>query len=302
MISRCRPSRLLLEECGLPVCLQHEIPAHRVLRPEADGAIEAAGLETACVRNLEHVVRGAEDRGDAAVLVEDVLQEREAVPLLGAVMQRIGTAIGGFDAQRIRGVVARDEVVEAAVRAAVIEARRDLAVAAAIDADLAAFVEQAGLGLHVDDAGGAVAIFGRQGAGDQLHRFRQPRIEGLSEHGYAFGNDDAVQAVLQAIVLAADMQLAEGILRGAWRLEDDLIEQRVLAARLGLDVLGRDGVGRGADLGLDAVAGFGEFLRGDDDGFDGLCRAAFDLGRSGCDKAERRRCCGRRQKNKRDID
>ena len=69
--------------------------------------------------------------------------------------------------------------------------------------------------------------------------FGQTRIERLAEHRNAFGQDDAVEAVLQAVVLAADVQLAEGILRHAGRLQDHLVEQRVLAARLGLDVLGR---------------------------------------------------------------
>ena len=55
--------------------------------------------------------------------------------------------------------------------------------------------------------------------------FRQARIEGLAEHRNAFGQDDAVEAVLQAVMLAADMQLAEGILRHARRLQDHRIER-----------------------------------------------------------------------------
>ena len=89
----------------------------------------------------------------------------------------------------------------------------------------------------------------------------QPRIERLAEHRNAFRQDDAVDAVLQAVVLAADVQLAEGILRHARRLQDHLIEQRVVAAGLVLDVLGGDRVGRGAELGLDAVARFRQLLR-----------------------------------------
>jgi hypothetical protein len=138
-------------------------------------------------------------------------------------------------------IIARDEIVEAAVRAAVVEARRDLAVAAAIDADLAARLEHAGLGLHVDDAGGAVAIFGGQGAGDE--RDGSPARRGSSvwpNTEMPSGNDDAVEAILQAVVLAAHMQLAEGILRHAGRLKDDLIEKIVIAAGLCLDGRRRD--------------------------------------------------------------
>ena len=80
------------------------------------------------------------------------------------------------------------------------------------------------------------AIFGGQGAVDQLDAFRQARIEGLAEHRNAFGQDDAVEAVLQAVMLAADMQLAEGILRHAGRLQDHRIELEIVAARLALEM------------------------------------------------------------------
>ena len=96
---------------------------------------------------------------------------------------------------------------------------------------------------------------------------RQPGIQGLAEHRNAFRQDDAVEAVLQAIMLAADVQLAEGILRHARRLQDHRIERGIVAARLVLNVLGGDGVGRGAGLGLDAVARGGQALGGDGDGF-----------------------------------
>ena len=56
------------------------------------------------------------------------------------------------------------------------------------------------------------AIFGGQGAGDQPHGIGQTGIEGLAEHRNAFRQDDAVQPVLQAVMLAAHMQLAETVL------------------------------------------------------------------------------------------
>ena len=62
--------------------------------------------------------------------------------------------------------------------------------------------------------------------------FGQPRIERLAEHRNAFRQDDAVEPVLQAVMLAADMQLAEGILGHARRLQDHRIERRIVAARL----------------------------------------------------------------------
>ena len=61
------------------------------------------------------------------------------------------------------------------------------------------------------------------------------RIEGLAEHVDAFGKDDPVQPVLQAVVLAADVQLPERVLRDTGRLQNHLIEESVVAARRGLD-------------------------------------------------------------------
>jgi hypothetical protein len=69
------------------------------------------------------------------------------------------------------------------------------------------------------------AIFRRQRAGDEFDRRGEPRIERLAEHADAFGKRDAVEPVLQRVVLAADMELPVGILRHAGHLQDDLIEQ-----------------------------------------------------------------------------
>ena len=87
----------------------------------------------------------------------------------------------------------------------------------------------------------------------------QARIQRLAEHRNTLGQDDAVQPVLQAVVLAAHMQLAETVLRHARHLQDHGIELGVVAAGLGLNVLGVDGVGGGAGLGLDAVAAAASF-------------------------------------------
>jgi hypothetical protein len=80
----------------------------------------------------------------------------------------------------------------------------------------------------------------------------------LPEDADALGQDDAVEPVLQAVVLAAHVKLAEGILRHVRRLHDHLVEQRVVAARGRRDRGIIDGVGRGAGLGLDAGAGLVE--------------------------------------------
>ena len=82
---------------------------------------------------------------------------------------------------------------------------------------------------------------------------------------------------MQRVVLAADMELAEGILRHARRLQDHLVEQIVRTAGRGFDVLRGDGVGRGAGLRLDAVARRIQALGGDDHGFDRAGILACDL-------------------------
>ena len=66
----------------------------------------------------------------------------------------------------------------------------------------------------------------------------EARAQRLAEHAQALGQDDAVQAELQAVVLAADVDLAVGILGDARRLQDDLVERRVLAAGQRLDAPG----------------------------------------------------------------
>jgi hypothetical protein len=111
-------------------------------------------------------------------------------------------------------------------------------------------------------------VFRRQRARDQFNRGGQPRIERLPEHADSFGQRDAVEPILQRVVLAADVELTIGILRHAGHLQNDLIEQRVVAARRILDVLRGDGVGRSSNLGLNARPRVAEFLGRHDDGLD----------------------------------
>jgi hypothetical protein len=70
---------------------------------------------------------------------------------------------------------------------------------------------------------------------------------------------------LQVVVIAADVKLSEGVLHDIGRLQEDLIELHVRAARLGGDLRTADGVARGAGLRLDAGARCVQSLRGDDD-------------------------------------
>ena len=84
-----------------------------------------------------------------------------------------------------------------------------------------------------------------------------------AEHRQAFGQYDAVQAVLHAVMLAANVELAIGILRHAGRLQHDLVQAGVVSGRHRLDGLAGDRVGGRAGLRLDGVPRRIEAPRGD---------------------------------------
>ena len=75
----------------------------------------------------------------------------------------------------------------------------------------------AGLGVHIDDAGGVKAELGRQAAVDQRYGIDQPGVQFLPEAVERLGQQHAVDAIGQVRVLAADVFLAEGILDDARR-------------------------------------------------------------------------------------
>jgi hypothetical protein len=61
--------------------------------------------------------------------------------------------------------------------------------------------------------------------------------QALAEKADAFGQDHAIDAVLHIGVVVTDMDLPEKILRHAWRLQQRLIERRILPAGLPRDCL-----------------------------------------------------------------
>ncbi|MBW8760357.1 MAG: hypothetical protein JF586_22435 [Burkholderiales bacterium] len=210
------------------------------------------GLLPTQVGDLERTDRRAGAGGDAVVAIEDVLDVAEGMVLVRVIVQRIRAAVRRLHAEVARKRISRDEVVHVARAARVVDAGLDGAVAAAVDRDGPAGLDRVGLRLDVDDAGRAQAVLRRQGAGDQRHRLDQARIQRLAEDADALGKDDAVEAVLQAGMLAADMELAEGILHHLGRLQQHLVQRHVVAARHGVDGLRVERVDRCASLRLDA--------------------------------------------------
>ena len=87
---------------------------------------------------------------------------------------------------------------------------------AAVDRDLPAVLEQAGLGGDVDDAGGAKAVLRGQGAGQKVELADEAGAQGLSEHRDALGQDHPVQPVLDVVVVVAVLVLSALIGSGAF--------------------------------------------------------------------------------------
>ena len=87
----------------------------------------------------------------------------------------------------------------------------------------------------------------------------------MTEHADAFRQDDAVDAVLQSVVLAPDVKLAEGILRDLRHLQHDLVEQRIVPSRHLRNGRGVDGVGTRAGLSLYVRTHFVQVLGGHHD-------------------------------------
>src|SRR5450432_3901935 len=109
--------------------------------------------------------------------------------LRGVIMIRARAAVGRLDAEIIAQKVPGDEVVESAFAAAVVKARLDCAMAAAVNRHRAARIDDSAFGFQVDDAGGAQAVLRRQCAGNESHRGNESGIERLTEYTDALRQD-----------------------------------------------------------------------------------------------------------------
>jgi len=104
----------------------------------------------------------------------------------------------------------------------------------------------------------------------------------------------AVQAVLHIGVLVADVHLAEAVLRDAGRLQQDLLQGRLVALGQGLDGAAVEAVHGGAKAGLDGGARRVQPLRGHGNVVERHVAAEVDGGRRR-DRPGRRRRKLRRQ-------
>ena len=136
-----------------------------------------------------------------------------------------------LDADVVADILADREIVEVAGAAAIFQRRLHPVVGSDHRRDLAAGIGRAGLHRDVDHTGGAQAVLGGQGAGDQRELVGKARRHDVAEQGQPLGKLHAVEPVLQAAMVAADMDLAEAVLHDAGRPQQHLVERGVLAER-----------------------------------------------------------------------
>ena len=98
--------QIIAQKCGLTVDVEPQ-----------------RGLQTHLIRNLELIVRDTHDQRQAVAGIDDVLEIAEALNLGRVIMERIGTAVGRFDAKIVLLVVAGYIVGVFAVAAAVFGGR-----------------------------------------------------------------------------------------------------------------------------------------------------------------------------------
>ena len=210
---------------------------------------------TRIVGDLELAARRAEDRAHPRRRVDDSRDIRKAALLVADIVQRVEARGGVLDADGVVEVVASNEIIDLADTPAIFEARLQPAPATAVHRDRAAGFERAGLGLDVDDAGGAEAVLRRQRAGDQRHRVGEASLQRLAEDVDPLRQLHPVDTELQVPVVATDMKLTERILSDAGCLQQQLIGWRVVALRLGLNIGALQLVDGSAEAWLDFAAG-----------------------------------------------
>lgn len=207
------------------------------------------------VGDLEAVVRVADQQAETGVLVDQVGQIGEALALMGFVMEGVEAVDRVFQAILVLVVIAADEPAQTPAAAPQRGVGVDGAVGARGDADAAAIAELGPiLGGDVDHRSGAVAELCRQCAIEQLEVLDDARLQALAEARDGFGNDHAVDAVLQVGVVAAHVDAAVGILYHARRLQQDLIEWRRRAERQAIDIVSGDGKLAAADVRRQGIA------------------------------------------------
>src|SRR5882757_6831152 len=95
--------------------------------------IDDARCLVAASWNLKRAGRTRQHRAQAVALIENVFQVRKLMMLRGVIVIRARAAVRRLDAEIVAQKVRRNEIVESAGAAAVVEARLDRSVAASVN-------------------------------------------------------------------------------------------------------------------------------------------------------------------------
>lgn len=176
-------------------------------------------------------------------------------------MQRAGAVGRVVDAEVIVHVGGNDKVLQLPAGSTQLQGRFQGIVAAPIERNFAAVELGARLRGDVDDARGAVAELGRQRARQDAHRLDHPGIDFLAKTVESFRQEDAVDAVLDIAVVAADVHFPKFLLDHAGRLQQHLLKGGVFALTHQLNLGRIDRIGDGAQAGSYFLAGGIEISR-----------------------------------------
>ena len=169
---------------------------------------------------------------------------------------------GIFEAEAIVVVGAGDKVIEAVRCAADLEGGFEGIKGSAVDGEFVVLEGGPGFGGDINDAGGVEAELRGEAAGDEGGGLDETGIELLGEAFEGLGEEDAVDAVGEIGVFAADMLATEGVGDDTWACEEDCWKGAFSPPGDG-DLCGTKGGGCVAEAGSDAEAGLVEW--GDDD-------------------------------------
>jgi hypothetical protein len=176
----------------------------------AGSASEASGVDhlSRIIGDLISLRRDAGERDEPCRIVEQRRGVGEQPAKLGMVVRGVDITGRALEAEIVAKIPSGDEILGVTRHAAVFEARRDLAVAAAIDADTAPRERRAGLRGDVENAGRMKPVLGRKRTGNQRKFREQTGIEELAETGDSVGHLDSVDTVLHIRVIVADVKVA----------------------------------------------------------------------------------------------
>src|SRR5208337_385910 len=142
-------------------------------------------------------------------------------------MYRVLSGDGVFDAQVVMKEGTGQIVGHVPLRTSELEARLHGVEASPVHICTPSCLK-VGLGLYFDHSCRAEAVLGRQGAIQKVDPIDKPGVERLAESADPLGQDNAVNAVLKVSMVTPHMQLAERVIGHAWRLEQYLVEGRVV--------------------------------------------------------------------------